>query len=128
MLIPDDLLMVKLLSVTAGRLVEAPEPPKIISELPPPVRLPPVTLTAPFSVSVFDPNDNAPLVRYNIPLTVLLPDSEIPADLLIVRSVSPFVTEGRLVEEPLPPKIMQEVVPPCIFPLVWLIVPFTVRV
>ena len=52
MLMPFARLMVRLFNVTAGRLVAALAPEKVILELAPPVRVPLLTETAPSSVSV----------------------------------------------------------------------------
>ena len=57
---------------TPGKLV-LPVPLKVMEELVPPVRLPEVLLIAPLlNVSRFEPMDKAPLVRYKVPVMVLL--------------------------------------------------------
>ena len=78
-------LIVRFFTMTEGSVVLAPDPPKVIFELLPPVKLPLVVEMAPLSVSVFAPIENAPLVRVSMPLVAVPAVSETPALLLIVR-------------------------------------------
>ena len=83
----------------AGRLV-LPVPLKVTDELLPPVRLPEVLLiVALLNVSRFGPIENAPLVRYKVPVMVLLKleGSETPFELLMMTFAGPL-DEGHSVE------------------------------
>ena len=64
-------LMVRLFRIIAGKFVEEPVPPKVRLEELPPVRLPDDIEIGPFSVRVFAPIENAPEVRYKVPLRLL---------------------------------------------------------
>ena len=89
---PFDRFIVRLLSVTAGRAVLAPEPPKVMLDVPPPVRVPLLVEMSPLIVKVFAPIESAPLVRVNVPLTVAPEVRVTPALLLIVKL---FTVAGR---------------------------------
>ena len=90
--IPLDRLRVRLLRVTPGRVVLDPEPPTLIFDVAPPVRLPLDVETSPLMVKVFAPMDSAPLVSVSVPLTVV-PEVRLTPKLLLM--VKLFTVAGR---------------------------------
>jgi hypothetical protein len=96
-LIPFARLSVRLFSVTAGSVVLAPDPPKEIFDVAPPVRLPLVVEIAPLSVSVLAPIESTPLVSVSVPLAAKPPPSE--TTLLppppVLATVKSFTVAGR---------------------------------
>ena len=107
----------------------------MLAELPPKTRLDDdvadklvgvPAIAGPFSVNVCAPTVNVPFVSVSVPSTVTSPPMLIPLARLIMRLFN--VTEGSVVEAPLPPKVILEEEPPVREPLVWLIAPFKVRV
>ncbi len=119
-------LMVKSLSVTEGREVVAPAPPKIMFDEPLPVRPPPLGVMAPLIVNVCAPIDRAPPVRASCPSTVTSPPRIMPLDRLIVRLFKP--TAGSAVLGGVSSKIMLLVGPPIRLPPPALICPLIVSV
>ena len=107
-LMPLARLMTRLLSVTAGKLVAAPVPLKVISEEDPPVRVPLVTDIAPSRVRVFAPIEKAPVVNASVPETVALEFKATPLELLIVKLLRAVTLEGIATELELPPKTKLE--------------------
>ena len=108
MLIPLPLLMTRLLKVTAGSVVAAPDPVKVMLELSPPVRVPLVTVTAPSRVRVLVPMDRAPLVKVRVPEIVALELRVTPLELLIVRLLRAVTLLGIATDVELPPKTRLE--------------------
>ena len=84
-LMPFARFRVRLLSVTAGSVADAPEPPMMMFDVLPPVKPPLVVEIAPLRVSVFAPMESAPLVSVSVPPTLILPSSVAPLLLLMVR-------------------------------------------
>lgn len=85
-LIPFARFSVKLLSNTPGNVVLAPLPPILILLVPPPVKVPAVAETEPFSVNVFAPIEKAPLVSESAVWIVTAPFCVRP---LLLFKVSP---------------------------------------
>ena len=87
-----------------GTLTPDDEPPKTSVDADVVERLPGVpAIVGPFSVSVFAPTENVPLVRVSVPLTVRLLFSVTPLALLIVSAASAVTVLGMFTPDDAPP-------------------------
>ena len=66
------------------------------------------TIAGPFSVRVFAPTVNAPLVSVSVPLMVIEPDIETPLELLTVKLLSAATLEGIVTPPELPPNVNED--------------------
>lgn len=82
---PFPLFNVRLFKVKAGIVILNPLPPMVRLEVAPPAIVPLVILSESFSVRVFGPMENSPLVRVNLVDTIRLPDKFNPFELLLYR-------------------------------------------
>jgi hypothetical protein len=95
------LLIMRLFKVTAGKLA-VPEPPIVIFEVAPPVRVP--QFICPLSVSVFAPIDNPAPAGLNVPLTVRELCKVTTLVFVIERLFKAITLEGIKTPAEIPPK------------------------
>ena len=108
---PFALLIVRLLRLpeTAGSDAAAPEPPNTIFELAPPVNVPLVVVSAPFSVNVCAPMASAPEVSVRAPLNARSLPSVTPFVLFTVRVANAVTADGIAIVVPEPANVRLEV-------------------
>ena len=109
--IPLPRFMVRLFKLTTGRLVLAPEPPKVILEDVPPFKEPDAAETAPLSASVLPPIEKPPLVSVNVPSNSRSACIAEPLALFKVKLFNALMDEGIFTPLPLPEMVMEDVLP-----------------